>query len=453
MTAKATVIRSCHIASCPSSKRSICSCLLGRGARRQGSLGIGSSCFTTGHLCFDLFQCFSLGLRYHGGHEDNGDHGKGHVEEEGTRRGQGGHQSCLTERHEDVGTKVHHGGRRQGRPAHAQREDLGNHQPGNGSESHLVGAHVDHQGHNRDDSPTPRNRRLSMVHMAEGEGGAQQGQGQDHAGDSPQQQLASAVLVHFEGGEGSGQQLDQAHSHGAQGSGAGKAGALEDVGGEDQDGWLTCDLLKEDEAASNDQWLGITQGFQASGRRSGPGRGVPGIAQHDVELLLDLRRGGSAEEGQSFLGLAGQSLIHLQERAGAQRSQDQPTWRVGNEDDAHLHQAREHRGDNHHEAPARLLHGRKDGAGREAQEYAQGDDHLLGGDQGAPHRGRRDLGDVDGRRVHAEAYAETIDQETNVDPPQIGRQSCDGGAQEIESRTNLHLLLAAHDIGPAETDG
>ena len=36
---------------------------------------------------------------------------------------------------------------------------------------------------------------------------------------------------------------------------------------------------------------------QASGRRSGPGRGVPGIAQHDVELLLDLRRGGSAEEG------------------------------------------------------------------------------------------------------------------------------------------------------------
>jgi len=28
---------------------------------------------------------------HHGGHEDDGDHGKGHVEEEGARRGQGVH--------------------------------------------------------------------------------------------------------------------------------------------------------------------------------------------------------------------------------------------------------------------------------------------------------------------------------------------------------------------------
>ena len=41
---------------------------------------------------------------------------------------------------------------------------------------------------------------------------------------------------------------------------------------------------------------GFRPRLQASGRGTGPGGGVPGIAQHDVELLLDLRRSGSAEE-------------------------------------------------------------------------------------------------------------------------------------------------------------
>ena len=45
------------------------------------------------------------------------------------------------------------------------------------------------------------------------------------------------------------------------------------------------------------QWRISRPRLQASGRGAGPGGGVPGIAQHDVELLLDLRRAGAAEEG------------------------------------------------------------------------------------------------------------------------------------------------------------
>mmetsp|Transcript_106207 Transcript_106207/g.307385 ORF Transcript_106207/g.307385 Transcript_106207/m.307385 type:complete len:490 (+) Transcript_106207:34-1503(+) len=410
----------------------------------------------------DLLERLALRLWHHEFDEHQADEREDQVTEKDSSRRQRVLQHFLQERHDDVRAEVHDRRERQCGTAHLEREDLGDHEPRDRPETDLVAADVHHQSDDCGNSPTPRQADVGGCTVLDGgvglhadsedEGGSDEREGYGHHGDAHEKQQAPTVAVDPKDSEQGRHQLHQAHQNGRQGSRAAEASRLEDVRCEVQHRRLPCDLLQEHQSAPDEQLLGVLEGVSPLRGDGGGADRLRDLLPHDSEFLLHLRRLRPPEELQRLFRGACDLAALGQQRTASNSLEHQEPRRLRNEHDANaLHEGE---GGRHrqHVSPPNLIDVLEQPAEKETQKDAEDDHSLLRRYQGAANLSRRDLGDVDRRRVHREADAESVHQQAGTDGPHRRRDHSDERTAEVKDGGDLHLQFPTEVVRETEAE-
>eukprot|EP00405_Crypthecodinium_cohnii_P005126 CAMPEP_0194750890 /NCGR_PEP_ID=MMETSP0323_2-20130528/4990_1 /TAXON_ID=2866 ORGANISM="Crypthecodinium cohnii, Strain Seligo" /NCGR_SAMPLE_ID=MMETSP0323_2 /ASSEMBLY_ACC=CAM_ASM_000346 /LENGTH=180 /DNA_ID=CAMNT_0039667021 /DNA_START=604 /DNA_END=1142 /DNA_ORIENTATION=+ len=151
-----------------------------------------------GHHALDLLQGLAFGFWHHREDKYQAQNRQGEVSKKDPSRSKCVLKDLLGQSHEDVEPEVHDCSHGQGRSSNAEGKDLGNHEPGNGSEADLIATHINHQSNDGGNRPPLRQPDVvgtavfqscvRFVANPEDESSSDQGEGNDHERDADGEQ-------------------------------------------------------------------------------------------------------------------------------------------------------------------------------------------------------------------------------------------------------------------------